>query len=267
MTTWDPNASLVLASAFEGSDASPALQDRRSDGDASFPVYEDPLPGDGRAPQWVLVFLADEATRTLRVTEQETVWLDEGGQPAGPQARALGGFQLDSTDAAERVREASAAFDRVVAARDASVFFTLGTVSEGPQWQVRVHSQSLGDQLIRFVDARTGEVTNRSSVDTASRTSTANGTLSEGAPNASHPVELDDAKPVEVTLAWEGQANLSAELVVQGSALEPDEASREEEGFRASWSQVPEGNHTVRMGVDAWGNRSSVDYELTVRVG
>lgn len=183
---WSANASLVVASAFEGGEDSPAHQDRESqqreeDDEARFPSYADPLPGDGRAPQWVLVFLAGDETRTLRVTARTAEWLDEAGQRAGAGVQALEAFELDSTDAVQRAIDEDADFSRIVASGDVSVFSTLGSAEEGPRWQLRAQSQAFNEQTIVYVDARTGEVSN----GTEGSNATSGGQSSDGPDSAS----------------------------------------------------------------------------------
>lgn len=271
---WDDGAELLVLSGFEGGEESPAMQRERTDEQRdSFPLHADPLPGDGRAPQWVLVFLAGEETRSVRVTADQVAWMDEGAQQAGPGAQPVGNWTVDSTDAIQRLLDDSEEADRIVAASDASVFYTLGGGSQGARWQVRASSHSQGAQETRFVDAETGEVQNRTEAQTGSRIETFEGQLSSQQPNGTHDVRVtDDRSRVTVELTWNASEDedvrLSANLTRNGTALGgPAESQQGTERFQARWDRVAEGTVTVEITPDAWGQRGEIAYELRLHVG
>jgi hypothetical protein len=264
---WQDEAELLVLSGFEGGEDSPAMQrERTGDQRESFPLHADPLPGDGRAPQWVMVFIAGNETRSVRVSADEVAWMDEGAQPAGPGAQPVGNISIDSTDAVQRLLDDSEAADRIVAASDAAVFYTLGGTSEGPRWQVRASSHSQGAQETRFVDARTGEVANRTQAQTSPRTETFEGQLSAGQPNATHEVTVpEDGASLALELSWNGsdQARLSAHLTREGTSIGPPAASQHSaERFQARWDGLEEGNLTVDVGLDEPGEGEEVAYDL-----
>jgi hypothetical protein len=272
LETWNGDAQLVVASGFEGGDESPAVQreDRQEEHGAGdgYPVYADPLPGDGRAPQWVMVFLADEETRTLRVNTEETSWMDEGGQPAGEGARPAGNWSVDSTEALDRATNGSQAWDEIVATRDVTVFLTLSGGEAGPYWRVQASSHAAG-QRNAFVDARTGEVRQQPpGTEASARTFT--GTLAAGEDNRSHALEVDEAgADVSLELAWNASADdvrLNATLARGDARLEANDTEQAASRLQASWTELAAGEHAIEVHAEQRPPETSVDYELGVQI-
>lgn len=270
---WNAEASLLVAAAFEGGEDSPTIQRRQSMSNGSFPVHPDPLPGDGRAMQWVLGFLAEGESRTLRVTSEQATWMDRGARQAGPGAQPIPEFEVDSTEAVQRAVNESETFDELVAARDVGVFLTLGTGSRGPQWQIQAESQSLNQATMLFVDAETGEVSNRSERSTPAEVSRFEGNLSDAQPSAVHevPIQREGARAA-VQLSWNRSAaetgvRMSAHLLENGTAIEPSESQQGTYRFQARWNDVDPGSYQVEVRGEGLENRSSVSYELAVHVG
>lgn len=272
---WDEDAEPLIMSGFEGGAESPALQRQQRQAehgvDNGFTVYEDTLVGDGRAPQWVMVVLAGNESRSLRTTADETTWMDEQAQPAGPGAQAIGNWTIDSPEALERAREAKE-IDELLAARDASVFLTLSGGPRGSQWQLRVSSHSVGEQRTLFVDADTGEVRNRSQMQTTQRTVSFEGNVTGGGANATHAVETSrDGARLAVELSWNGSAaqegvRLSAALTANGTRLEPANRQQAEDRFHARWDGLEAGTQRLEVRVDEGGANRTVHYELRVHV-
>lgn len=272
---WDEDAELLVMAGFEGGAESQAVQRQQQEEehgvDDGFPVQEDPLPGDGRAPQWVVMFLADDQTRTVRVNSEDTSWMDDGGQRTGPGAQPVANWSLDSTDAIEQAREAKPGLDQLLAARDVSVFLTLSGTQDGAQWRVQVTSHSVGEHRTLFVDAETGEVTNRTEQQTDQRTQRFAGNLTQEDEAARHEVTVtQDGARLAVDLAWNAtdadpSTRLAASLAANGTQLEPDESQHSEERYQASWFGIDAATYEVEVRAEAWGGQP-VDYELAVHV-
>lgn len=272
---WNEDAELLITSGFEGGAESPALQRQQRQAehgvDDGFTVYEDTLPGDGRAPQWIMVFLADGESRSVRVNAEETSWMDERAREAGSGAEPVGNWTVDSPGALERAREASE-IDPLLAADDASVFLTLSGGPRGSQWQLRVSSHSVGEQKTLFVDAETGEVRNRTQMQTTQRTASFEGSLEGSDANATHGVETSrEGARLAVELAWNSSAaeegvRLSAGLVSNGTAVEPANSQQTAERFQARWDGLEPGPQRVEVRVDEGPANRTVDYELRVHV-
>jgi hypothetical protein len=272
---WDPDAELLVLSGFEGGEESPAVQrqaqEDEHDVQNGFRAHEDPLPGDGRAPQWVMVFLSGEETRTVRADSNGAEWMDNGSQPAGPGAQPVGSFSLDSTNATQAALDADNRLDELLAARDVSVFLTLSGDGEGAQWQIQASSHSVGTQEIVFVDVETGEVRNRSDVQRSQRSQSFAGTISAANDTATHAVEArSDGARLAVELAWNGSESgegtrLSAALVADnGTQIEPDERQHTAEGFQASWYGIEDGDYEVEVQAERF--EQARDYELAVHL-
>lgn len=272
---WDEEAQLLVMSGFEGGEESPAVQRQQqeedNDVDDGFPVHEDSLPGDGRAPQWVMVFLGGNQTRTVQASSEEVSWLDEGGQQAGPGARPLGNWSIDSPEAVQRALDESDDLDQLVAASDVSLFLTLSQHRQGGMWQLQATSHSVGQQTVLFVDADTGEVQNRSQMQTSQRTERFTGTLADADDEANHTVEFDEpGARLAVELTWnasadEGGPRLSAALSANGTELEPADAEQRAERFQARWDGLEPGEHEIGVTIDETSGEP-VDYELAVHV-
>lgn len=273
LDAWNEGAELVAASGFEGAGESPALQRRQAQGSSRFPLEADPLPGDGRAPGWVLVVIADGRTRTLRVTADNATWLDEGGREAGEGVRPVGELPMDSPRAAQLASEASPRFEELVAAGDVSVFWTLGNGTRGPRWQLRARSQALADSATLFVDARTGEVRNRTEAQTATQTRRFEGNLTRSAPADTRELELArNGTRVAVQLSWnrsvaENGTRLAANLTAGGTRLEPAQIQRGASRFQARWDGLDAGDYELEVAAEGLGNRSSVSYQAALHVG
>lgn len=273
---WDEDAELLIASGFEGGPESPALQREQREAeqgvDQGFPVHEDTLAGDGRAPQWVLVVLAEDRTRTLRASAEEVAWMDEGARQAGPGARPVGNWTIDSTDAVEHAREASDGLDEILAARDVSVFLTLSETRRGPQWQLQATSHTVAEQRTLFVDAQTGEVSNRTDMQTRQRTETYEGSLEGPDDGATHPVQISSqGARVAVELTWNLSAGqegvrLSAALAANGTTLDAANSEQRVDRFQARWDRLDPDDYQVQIRVDEWADNRSVAYELNVHV-
>lgn len=273
---WVEEAELVVLSGFEGAEGSPAVQQaRENQGERSYPVFADPLPGDGRAPQWVMVYLAGERSRSMRVTAQEAVWLDDGNQRVGPGAQPVGeAWTIDSTEAVEQARNASGSLDGVLAASDVSVFLTLADTESGPEWTVQATSHDAGTQSSLVVDAETGEVRNATQPETTGGSSHRfNGTLERGAGNDTHEVTVaSDGSRLAARVTWNtSQAGedgrLSASLVANGTELEPAAAGTRDNGYQARWDGLEEGSYELDIGAESWGEAEAIDYAVTVHVG
>lgn len=272
---WNEDAELLIMSGFEGGAESPALERQKRQAehgvDNGFSVYADTLPGDGRAPQWVMVFLADGESRSVQVNADKTAWMDERARPAGAGAQPVGNWTVDSPEALERAREASE-IDPLLAADDASVFLTLSGGSRGSQWQLRVSSHSVGEQKTLFVDAESGEVRNRTQMQTIQRTESFEGNLTGADANATHGVETGrEGARLAVELMWNGSAaeegvRLSAGLVSNGTAVEPANSQQTAQRFQARWDGLEPGPQQVEVRVDAGPANRTVDYELRVHV-
>lgn len=274
LQAWNEDAELLAMTGFEGGEASPAVQrERTEEQQQSFPIHADSLPGDGRAPVWMMVVLAGNETRSLRASSQEVVWMDEGGRQAGPGARPVGNWTVDTTDAIEHAREDAEELDRIVAAQDASVFWTLGGGSQGPRWQLRATSSELGEQTFLSIDAISGEVRNRTEMQTTTRTETFEGTLEQSRANATHTVEVErNGTRLLARLSWnvsdEGDPpRLSASLVRDGEQPEPANRRQAPGSFDARWDALRAGTYEVQVQVDDWGSKQAVDYGLRIQIG
>lgn len=270
---WKEDAELVVLAGFEGGEESATVQRRQSMENRSFPVFTDPLPGDGRAMQWVLVYVAGETSRSMRVTTGGTDWIGQGSQRAGPGATPLGEFQLDSTEAVQAAENDSATFADLVASRDVSLFLTLGSGSAGPEWQLQANSQSLNEQTTLFVNADTGEVLNRTERARPANVVALEGEVNRTAPNTTHALEVDRTRArVAVQLSWNRSAAengtlLSARLFGDEGEIEPAQAQQGREHFQARWDRVEEGNYTVQIRTETFGNATRADYSGRAHVG
>lgn len=270
---WNAEAQLLIASAFEGSEENPTVQRRRSTGNGSFPVVADPLPGDGRAMQWVIVYLAANESRTLRVTSDQATWMAKQPRKAGPGARPIASFAIDSTEAVQRAANESITFSELQGAGDLGVFLTLGSGSRGPQWQIHAKSQSLNQATMLFVDAETGEVRNRSEMATRARVLRFDGNLTEAKPSTGHEAQIArHGARAAVQLSWNRSAaqqgvRMSAHLLDNGTEIEPAEQQQGTDRFQARWDEVPQGAYQVEVRGENLGNRSNVSYELAVHIG
>lgn len=272
---WNEGAELLAVSGFEGGEQSPAVQRQReqpeNDQDA-FQVRADSFPGDGRAPQWVMVFMAENQTRSILATGDEARWMDEGARGASPGAQTIDAWPIDSTDAVDRALEAEEGFDELLAARDVSVFLTLGSGSQGTQWRIQAQSHQEGEQALVLVHAETGEVNNRSQAQSNPRIERFEGTLDKQARNATHPIEIGANRArAAVELSWDGEsaergARLSAALFDGDHKLEPAETSQSASRFQARWDRLEPDAYDVEVRVDAFGEAGNVSYDLTVHI-